>query len=868
MHQLRPTIVASRALSYSRKCIRRSFHCRTNPVFIKPRADTQISARQHVRTNARRYYSNSQIGTIRQGNNHILYGGTALVGCAAVISVAILQHQSQTNVTQTEAQAGTTVVTPTTEEHDILDDLKHSILGLLGSNSDENTEEHKDSPVEEIQNNINNSTSDTTNAKNSSNTFEGPGKKVVVDLDPELVEELPVMSLEEVQKCNGLNGTEQLLVSYDGIVYDVTEFANAHPGGKDLLLTAAGLDLSHFFSNYTVHGNTHKASQWLEPLAVGKLSAEDAVKAQNATSPAVHVEKRMKLLHRARQKIVLVASTLPFWMTLRSIVRLVGSIIPPLGRFIANILPVTVPGYTHGSEQLTCSPNEEHTVAVIGGGIAGCGAAWTLKKSGFKVTLFEAREKISGNARTFEWDFSPYREVGEDPTVKSCVSVTAWPPVFYKNYTALLKYLDIETVHQPLSWFLNSKVPGAEGTLWAADPTVYDGSLRKVFEKDFRLYKAVERFSKYTCDLFTLRWARPKDTPSMYDSHTGLGLLNPLNIIPLYSLFKAIGGSDLWWEVIFTPHYTASFLVDELRPFPAVFGPLIEAQIPLNPNESNTWKGSSKERGEIDCNITTCVTWKDAGKGIREVFDKMMENIDLRENVRVREIEILSNGKKRVHDENDGYIDVDRVVFACPSNAVGNIHKAHGKLEEMIFSTPVYADDHHPSSGHMHAVMHSDGSVVDKKYREDVLKRASNYVEITRKENGEINMENQYNFGVQTPGLGIYDLPLDKKPVMLISHALGDGKSIDPDLVRGTGNHARAHPLYSGWNVMAQLSLRLVQGRDGIYYCSNWTTPGNCHDMSLLSGIVCAHAIGAEYPFEGNVEAKKDFSRLRDLMGI
>jgi len=37
--------------------------------------------------------------------------------------------------------------------------------------------------------------------------------------------------------------------------------------------------------------------------------------------------------------------------------------------------------------------------------------------------------------------------------------------------------------------------------------------------------------------------------------------------------------------------------------------------------------------------------------------------------------------------------------------------------------------------------------------------------------------------------------------------------------VRGTGNHARAHPLYSGWNVMAQLSLRLVQGRNGVYYC-------------------------------------------------
>ena len=58
------------------------------------------------------------------------------------------------------------------------------------------------------------------------------------------------------------------------------------------------------------------------------------------------------------------------------------------------------------------------------------------------------------------------------------------------------------------------------------------------------------------------------------------------------------------------------------------------------------------------------------------------------------------------------------------------------------------------------------------------------------------------------------------------------------------------------------------EGRDGVYYCSNWTTPGNCHDMSLLSGFICAHAVGAPYPFEGDVEAKKDFSRLRDLMGV
>ena len=369
------------------------------------------------------------------------------------------------------------------------------------------------------------------------------------------------------------------------------------------------------------------------------------------------------------------------------------------------------------------------------------GAAWTLARSGFDVTLYEAREQISGNARTFTWDFSPYRGRGE--TVESCVSVTAWPPDFYKNYTCLLDYLGIETVHQPLSWFLNSKVPGYEGVLWEADPAIYPGSLRDIFKKDFEKYQTVVDFSRRVTRFFTLSWApwRWNDTISMYDTHQGLGLLNPLTVVPLYSLFKMIGGSDDWWDIVFTPQFTASFLVDELRPFPAVFGPLIEAQIPLNPNKNNSWQGPSK-RSPNDCNITTCVTWKEAGKGIRKVFDLLVKDVNLKENARVREVQVLPNGKKRVYDEFDHYVDVDRVIFACPVNAVGNIYKDHKKalFANTILSTPVYADDHHPSTGHMHAIMHSDPSVIPEQYREDCLKRASNYVEITKQKDGSLNI--------------------------------------------------------------------------------------------------------------------------------
>ena len=90
------------------------------------------------------------------------------------------------------------------------------------------------------------------------------GGKVTVELDPEVLDDLEVMALEDVERARaGASGASgygdgQLLVTYEGIVYDVTEFAESHPGGSELLLTATGLDLKHFFENYTVHGASDK----------------------------------------------------------------------------------------------------------------------------------------------------------------------------------------------------------------------------------------------------------------------------------------------------------------------------------------------------------------------------------------------------------------------------------------------------------------------------------------------------------------------------------------------------------------------------------------------------------------------------------
>jgi hypothetical protein len=46
---------------------------------------------------------------------------------------------------------------------------------------------------------------------------EGPGKRVVVPLEPEVVESLPILDLDEVRKGNGSSSeSDRLLVTYDG----------------------------------------------------------------------------------------------------------------------------------------------------------------------------------------------------------------------------------------------------------------------------------------------------------------------------------------------------------------------------------------------------------------------------------------------------------------------------------------------------------------------------------------------------------------------------------------------------------------------------------------------------------------------------
>jgi alkylation response protein AidB-like acyl-CoA dehydrogenase/cytochrome b involved in lipid metabolism len=82
------------------------------------------------------------------------------------------------------------------------------------------------------------------------------------------LQSLPAVSMEELAKHNK---PEDAWVMVDSVVYDVTKFAKMHPGGRAVLLRAAGKDATADFK--MVHADS--VLKKYERLRVGRLAVED-----------------------------------------------------------------------------------------------------------------------------------------------------------------------------------------------------------------------------------------------------------------------------------------------------------------------------------------------------------------------------------------------------------------------------------------------------------------------------------------------------------------------------------------------------------------------------------------------------------------
>jgi len=662
-------------------------------------------------------------------------------------------------------------------------------------------------------------------------------------------------------------------VSYGGAVYDITEFIAEHPGGAEALLSAGGQDLEGIWQKYQVHFRKDVMST-LEAYRIGTLSDEDAQwLRERAACENSAVQRSLqggsvpsyaaRALQRSFRRDVAVwalSATASFWWCLRGVFRLVGCLLGrSVGNTLASLLPCSVPGFGGAAQVEVVNPStgQPTRIAVIGGGIGGCSCAYSLAQSGYDVTVYESREKLGGNAQTGSYVFSDNEGTGTR-IVKQDLSVLYWAPEYYRNYTALLSTLCCEPKCTHLPYVVRANIdgkphyyaqPGGESDLDQA----LQPSMAGRFATDLRKYDRMISVVGGVSDFFS--WGSSR--PSFYRTNmcSMMPFLNPFNFIGLRSCARLFGISSEFYETILRPFHginLTTLLIDDV---PATSYKILNDISPLHHSRKVMTFGANTSE---------------------EVFKKATADCNVKLGARVRQVHCVPPGRRGgdwrqvVVDDAGARSTFDRVVFACPASAAANVLRSSSWMERTLLHGVGYHDElqHSDWRDWLESEVHQDVNCLPQDNRDTILQKVAFLIDVNEhgREGGGYNVEYTCNVGSFSDSARAAGIaPKDSHMFMTQSpHAQTE---IDPKHLRGTFSAPRSHPNLSVTNMVITQMLHLVQGRRGVYYCSNWTSPGNGHDLACTSGLAVASALGARYPL-GSAEAQRDHRDCRRFMSV
>lgn len=630
---------------------------------------------------------------------------------------------------------------------------------------------------------------------------------------------------------------------------------------------------------------------------------------------------------------------------------------------------VSAPISTTLSGNSKTKPRSQKTVAVVGGGIAGTACAWSLASSNSvqRVVLFEQRDVLGGNAKTFEWHLQ--REVGKEqrnaPTsvpVRTGLSVLAWPQAYFKNYTLLLEHLKLPTVDVVPKFYVSAD--GVTPTYcqgeplgneqWHDDQVRWDRCVRcvrRVNECCFTVSEKLKRATRLIVGLClgrgaatpSARGSAPRDTtmPSMYE----VTLWNPMNIIPARLLCQRVFGvSDGFWYHVVVPVYSSSFLTSALNQMPSVILPPLDDIISVgiaDPLKTlKTWAGSSKDVFDAMADV---IGHDNIVLGARIIRVYQTPAAEDSPTATRWAVEYIPNSPSNLSSDdgvtpalanNSATLFFDDVVFACPATAVDALTKTSSTLPESsegavatdcIFRDALFESiipnvryENERDDNFLEGVVHSDraAAIPNAAMREDVLTKGfTNYIELIGNP-ADGRLENSFVLGTWVPAAlsavkespavpeatapqfrntqrhqqhrhqqrkrgaatgarsappysntqvgvdGVADMYVTYQPA---AHQRSAVRSATLALV----DNSWAHPQFTMQSLGLSMALPLLQGRHGAYYCASYTTPGNGHDLSFLSGLAVAYTLsGGYYPFEGTASsaARRDFELLKGLL--
>lgn len=467
-------------------------------------------------------------------------------------------------------------------------------------------------------------------------------------------------------------------------------------------------------------------------------------------------------------------------------------------------------------------------IAIIGGGIGGVGAAYSLLNSGYRnVTIYEARDKLGGNAKTHVW---------QNDNITTGLSVLAWPEIF-RNYIYLLKKLNIETAIVKLPFFIHNK----------EENDIFAHGKEHRYKNELKRWNLMVNVVRYVSEFFSGKEI------SLYN----FSFLNPFNYISMRFLSLLFGISNHFWNHIVVPMYTSSFLSTKLSFIPSSILPTIDSLISLQ-----------SER------IPTMQTWLHTSAN---VFEQMTKNAIIKTNHQVENIHIKRNENNQIIISiNNEKIQYNRIIFACNSHATINaLMSGNTKISfllKLMLSNITYSDDYDDDLNLLDGIIHRDINILPSEYAENLRINYANYIDVKYdRKNQSFYHYNTFILSSWLPNVHemLKENQIEHKTMepMLVTYGPNDQliSIIDNKKIYGKVDNRRAHPSLSFRNQMISLLIRLVQGENGMYFCGNSVTPANGHDLSLISGFAVAEMIGAKYPFDDNVLVLRDYNRFKRM---
>ncbi len=424
-------------------------------------------------------------------------------------------------------------------------------------------------------------------------------------------------------------------------------------------------------------------------------------------------------------------------------------------------------------------------IAIVGGGVSGLGAAWTLhhQPDRFDFRLYEAQELLGGNAITVDM---PQDDGGSIPFD---MSVTALIPSVYEHILLLMEQFGIERIDTKFSYSVKYA-----GQIYAHD---FDSEIRQ------QLLAEIAKFQRLLRRVQRVGWLSRSQSKF-------LNFLNPFNYVSMGTLLNLGGFSGDFRYKILKPMFVNFLMATNVFDMPAsLFARYLEFFDIESATPMQTWDQGTQR------------IYQHLSAGFR---DKIYLNRPVQKVYR-------SKSGVVVVDADGVREEFDEVVFACNANQTLMMLDKPTAFERYLLSSIRYE-----SELHNHTVVHFDSSVLPDNEAKPLTTRSNHIAQYgARPDNYEIT----YIMHNQQPWVSRSD-----KPCLVTYNAISP---IDEDKI--VKKWWFQHVVHDVRHVTLIVNMfRFIQGKRRTWHCGAHTLI-NSQETCFITGMAAARQMGADYPF-------------------